>query len=188
MLTLRRVFILILLALAFGLSSWSIYVSSNHTTTLLPKETEPDAYLEEVTSTILNKQGKPSLKIVTKKMTHYPEGDTTQILKPQVTLYRDSKEPWKIHSDFAKATHGSKEILFWSHVNINHHADEEHPETSMQTDYLNILPEQQLAITDQPVTFIQPETTIQAVGMRANLNAGTIQLLSKAKGIYAPTS
>lgn len=179
----------ILLILAIALSSWSIIISrSSQVTETHDNPKEPDSYMENIQATILNKEGKPSLKVIAPKMIHYPENDSTEMTTPHVTIYRHSPKPWYIDSDFAKTKGGINEIQFWQNVNIHHPADTENPNTSMTTDTLTIFPNQQLASTDQAITFIQPDTTIHAIGMLANLNDGTIKLLSQAKGEYVPAS
>lgn len=179
----------LLLIIALSLSAWSILLShSNNRGSLTTNPREADSYMQDVVATIFNNEGKRSLTMTTPKMTHYPEGDTTQILTPAVTVYRQSPMPWYINSDSAKAIHGIDEILFSNNVNIRHPADIENPTTSMTTNMLTIFPSKQVASTDQPVVFTQPDTVIHATGMQANLDDGTIELLSQAKGEYVPTS
>src|SRR5262245_31031559 len=88
-----------------GISTWTMYssyrppaVSTTHTYQL------PDAIIENVVTLIMDKQGKPSLKIVTPKMTHFASNDTTQLESPELTLYRKSPKPWYITAKYAKAT------------------------------------------------------------------------------------
>lgn len=147
-----------------------------------------DSYMQDVVATIFDSEGAPTLKLVTPKMIHYPEKNMTHIITPRVTIYRNSPEPWYIDADYANATNGINEILFWSHVDIHHSADSENPKTSLITDSLSVYPNKQLANTDQPVVFHQPDTTVYATGMQANLNNSTIKLLSKTRGEYVPTS
>jgi lipopolysaccharide export system protein LptC len=187
--TVKNTTISLLLLAAILLSSWSILTSSSmpiNPTTENPNEA--DAFMQDVVTTALNKEGKPAFQLATPKMTHYPAGDTTHIVTPHVTFYKQSSKPWYIDADYANATHGTHEVVFSNHVNIHHPADEDHPNTKMQTDTLTIFPDQQVASTNDPVIFMQPDTTIHAIGMLANLTAGTIKLLSKAKGEYAPQS
>lgn len=179
----------VLLILAVLLSSWSILISqSSDATEVADNPKEPDSYMENIQAVILNKEGKPSLKLEAPKMVHYPENDSTEMITPHVTIYRHSPKPWYIDSDFAKSKGGIKEIQFWQNVNIHHPADTENPTTSMTTTSLTIFPKKEVASTDQAITFIQPDTEIHAIGMLANLNNGTIKLLSKARGEYVPAS
>jgi lipopolysaccharide export system protein LptC len=179
----------LLLTIALALSAWSIlllHTANSKTTSTDPKEA--DSYMQDVVATIFNPQGNPSLIMTSAQMTHFPENDTTQITAPYVTVYRQSPKPWYINSNHAQATHGISEILFSDNVNIRHPADIENPTTTMTTATLTIFPSQQVASTDQAIVFMQPDTVIHAVGMLANLDNGTIKLLSQTKGEYVPIS
>ena len=189
MLIRRKSIIGILLLLAAGLSGWSMLISKETVTTLATHHVEkPDAYMENVVTTILNKEGKPSLKIETPKMVHYAEGDTTRITTPHVTVYRQSPKPWTIDSRYAKATQGVGQILFWDNVVIHHPDDQVNPTTTMRTASLTVFPDKQIAKTDEAVVMKQPDTTIHAIGMLANLDDGTVKLISQARTEYVPSS
>jgi lipopolysaccharide export system protein LptC len=178
-----------LLIIAVGLSIWSILISKKPLPlTTTTSQNRPDAIMENVTAIILNKEGAPSLKIEAPKMIHYAENDATDIQKPHITLYRQSPEPWYINSNYAKATQGIEQIFFWDHVVIHHPRDIANPATTMTTVSLTVFPSQQLAKTNDNVTLIQPDTIINGLGMLANLNDGTIQLLAQARGEYVPSS
>lgn len=188
MFTVKNTLMGFLLILSIGLSSWSILLGKkSDALTPTNSSTEPDAYMEDVVATILNKQGIPSLKIETPKMIHYPENDVTDISKPHITVYRQSPEPWYINSNFAKASSGIDQILFWDNVIIHHAQDSDNPTTTMTTTSLTVFPNQQLAKTDKPITVTQPNATLHAVGMFANMNDGTVKLLSNARGEYVPS-
>lgn len=179
----------LLLVIAIALSAWSIILSKQSLLTTTEEDSnEPDAYMENIVATILNKQGKPSLKIEAPKMVHYVENDTTDITHPRVTVYRQSPKPWYINSDSAQALNGVEKVVFNKNVIIYHPADAENPHTSMKTDTLTVFPDKQQAQTDNAVVINQPDTEVHAVGMLADLNDGTIKLLSQAKGDYVPNS
>jgi lipopolysaccharide export system protein LptC len=188
LLTSKNVAITFLLILATAFSAWSIILS--HPAKYNP-QTDPkqiDSFMENVQAITYNKQGVASLKITTPKMVHYPENNTTYITTPRVVIYRQSPQPWFVDSDYAKATNGMDTIQFWSNVNIHHLADLENPNTSLRTNTLTIFPDQQIAQTDEAVTFVQPDTTVHAIGMLANLDVGTVKLLSNTQGEYDPSS
>lgn len=177
-----------LLILAIALSAWSILISHPAKLDTGKRSNQPDAYMEDVVATIMNKEGNPSLKIESPKMTHFVDGDTTYIISPHVTVYRKSPQPWFINSDSAEATKGIEQIVFSNNVVIHHPSDIDDPNTTMETASLTIFPDKQQAKTDDAITITQPDTTMHAIGMLANLNDGTVQLLSQAKGDYVPSS
>lgn len=187
--TLRNALISLLLITSIGLSAWSILTSNTPRSARPPEDLHlPDGYMEDVIAIIMNKQGTPSIKLATPLMIHYAANDTTDMQKPTVTVYRKSPNPWDIHADYAEATKGIEQINFLRHVVIHHLGDKESPPTTMLTSALTVYPGNQSAQTDQDVTISQPDTTIQATGMQANMNEGTVKLLSQAKGEYVPTS
>lgn len=187
MLTLKNTMIALLLVLAVGLSSWSILLSKKANITASGSSSRPDAFMENVTATIINKEGLRSLLIESPRMVHYAENDTTVIESPHITVYRDSPEPWHINADNAKATQGTNKIFFWSNVIIHHPYDDSTPVTTFKTATLTVYPQQKMAQTADEVTLSQPESVVHAVGMMANLNDGEVKLLSQARGEYVPS-
>ena len=49
-------------------------------------------------------------------------------------------------------------------------------------------PNEQTAETNALITLYQPNITVNAIGMTANIDTGDIKLLSQARGEYAPNS
>lgn len=149
----------------------------------------PDGMMENVTALIMDKEGNPHIKIVTPKMVHFAEDDTTHLISPHISLlYRTSPKPWNVTANYAKATQGIDNILLWDDVIIHHAADENNPATLIKTSTLMVHPNKKTAETDQIVTLIQPSLVVKATGMQANMDDGDIRLLSQARGEYVPSS
>ncbi|MDA8561956.1 LPS export ABC transporter periplasmic protein LptC [Gammaproteobacteria bacterium] len=178
--------ILLLLIMAASLSSWSIFFAKKPDIIALKKPTQPDSFMENVITTIINKEGDKSVLIKSPRIIHYSKNDTTIIESPKITIYRDSPKPWIINSDYAKATSGINKIFFWSNVVIHHPVDVKTPLTTFTTKSLTVYTKNNIAKTSDAVTLTQPESTVNGIGMTANLNNGEIQLLSKARGEYVP--
>lgn len=189
MLTFKNIIISILLAISIILSGWS-FLKSNHSDNVVVTDTEnrPDAFMENVSALVTNRDGKATLKIESPKMIHYHNNDMTYIEKPHIIIYRQTSEPWHINSDFAKATKGIDQILFWDNVVIRHEPDEGNPETTIKTATLTVFPHDQIAKTEDKITLLQPNTSVYGIGLLANMNNGSIKLLKEARGDYAPNS
>jgi len=183
--------ILIFLLFVAGLSTaWLTYWSLNATPTNVSTavETQPDSYMDEVHAIFMDKFGKPSMKIFTPHLVHFNENDTTQFTAPQLTLYRQSPQPWYITSKSAQSTQGMENVLFKDNVIIHHAGDLNSPATLIKTTVLMVHPNKKTADTDELITMIQPDLTLNAIGMHADMNTGDIKLLSQARGVYVPTS
>ena len=152
------------------------------------KKLLPDAYMEDVTAIILDKVGKVTMKIVTPKMLHYAQDDKTDFIDTQLTLYHKSPNPWFVESKTAQALHGIDNVIFKGNVTIHHPADYNNPATVIKTTTLTVNPNERTAETAEPITMIQPNSVIKAVGMQADMDSGNIRLLSQAQGEYVPSS
>ena len=183
--TYRYAFLTFFMITACSVFLWSTYFLKQQPTLPLV-DNIPDAFMEDVVTTILDKEGNPKLEITTPKMVHFSKEDTTRLLTPHLTLYRDSPEPWYITSQYAKAWQGIENVNFWQDVNIQHAADEKSPQTTIKTSTLTVHPNQRTAQTDAPITLLQPNMTVNAVGMFADMNSGDIKLLSNTRGEYFP--
>jgi lipopolysaccharide export system protein LptC len=150
--------------------------------------TAPDAFMEGATILIMNQQGTPHLKMTSSKITHFPEKDTTHFTAPQLILYRPSLSPWYLTAKYARTAQGMDQIFLWEDVNFYHAADTDDSETRIKTSTLTIYPQKQTAETADLITLTQPNITVKAIGMHANLATGTIRLLSQARGEYVPTT
>lgn len=189
MITVRNSFITLLFIIALILSGWSILLDHQPKKTVTENfSNQPDAFMEDNHLTIMNKEGKPTLKLNTPKAIHFAENDMTEMFTPHITVYRQTAEPWRITSDYAKSKRGISEITFWDNVVIQHLPDTDNPLTTIHTAALTIFPNQQMAKTAEEITFIQPNTKIKAVGMLANWSTGTVKLLSQAREEYVPNS
>lgn len=187
--TYKNTFISLIFILAVGMAAWltlSYYPASSPASQ--SAAAIPDAYMENVTAVILDKFGKVTMKIVTPRLVHFTENDTTNLIDPQMTLYRKSPKPWFITSKFARATQGIDNVNFWDDVIIHHPADFNNPSTVIKTATLLVHPNNQTAETTDLITLIQPNIIVKAIGMFADMDTGNIKLLSQAQGEYAPTS
>lgn len=184
--TYKNSIIVLGLIMTISLAVWTTYLSYHRPIQSKPKALLPDAFMEDVVAIIMDQQGKPKIKIVTPKMIHYTQNDTTELTAPELTLYRKSTQPWYITSKFATATQGIDSVFFRDDVIIHHSADEENPATLIKTETLTVHPDEQTAQTKDFITMIQPNLTVKAIGMNADMNTGNINLLSQARGEYVP--
>ena len=186
--TYKGVFLSITLSLIVGIAGWMTL--SYHPQSVEPPDEGPlpDAFMEEVSAVTMDKQGKPSMRLVTPKLVHYTKEDVTHFISPQLTLYRKSPEPWYITSKSGRATNGTDNVDFWDNVVIQHAADIGAPATVIKTITLTVHPNKQTAETPAAITLVQPNAIITATGMNADMNSGDIKLLSQARGEYEPGS
>ena len=60
----------------------------------------------------------------------------------------------------------------------------EKSELVVKTDYLHVMPDDNIAKTDRPVTITDAHMTVSAGGMEMNSETRVIQLTARVKGVY----
>ena len=184
----KNIIISLGLIIAVGVAAWTTLLSLRpQPTATVQTASLPDAFMEDVSAVIMDKLGRPSMRIVTPKLVHYVENDRTDFVSPTLTIYRKSPNPWLITAKFGKATEGIENVNFWEDVVVHHAADPANPATVIKTATLTVHPNKQTADTTDLITLIQPSIVVKATGMHADMNTGDIKLLSQAKGEYEPT-
>jgi lipopolysaccharide export system protein LptC len=150
------------------------------------KRHDPDAIIENFSATKLNEQGVPSFIMAAKKMLHYPDDDSTTLEEPRVTML--SAEHPAIHASAKLGTVSSKgdEIFLQDNVEVLRDASAKQDQLSLLTEYLHIIPDQNLTNTNRAVTIVDAHTTIHATGMEMNSETRTLKLLSQVKSEHVP--
>ncbi len=171
-------------------SSWWLMQSFFIQHSLVPAQHEaesPDGFMTQVHYTHYDENGEIQSKLYSPKIIHYNENDRAQLEKPSLVMHTQDKQTWIITADQGTSLHGSKQIDLKNNVQVQRVKDPSHINT-LTTSSLTAFPDRQFAQTDKAVTIVQPGSTVQAVGMTANLKTGDITLLSQTQGIYNQTT
>jgi lipopolysaccharide export system protein LptC len=150
------------------------------------KRHDPDAIIENFSATRLNEQGAPSFIMTANKMLHYPDDDSTTLEAPRITMLSAEHPP--IHASSNRGTVSSKgeEIFLHDNVEVIREASAKQDQLALQTEYLHIIPDQNLTNTDLAVTIVEDHTTVHAIGMEMNSETRTLKLLSQVRSEHVP--
>ncbi len=178
---------LCLVLLALCSSGW--YFANSPPVIKLDNQTlsaTPDTIIHHLTVKQFDSKGQLSHYLKTPLLRHIPLDNVHQLTTPNIMISRKAQSPWKIDAKFATAIHGGKQIKFTDHVIIHQQPDGAGKEATLETDELIYFPKTQLATTTKHVTIIQAGNRVESVGMNAYLAENRVQLLSNARGYYAP--
>lgn len=148
---------------------------------------DPDAIMENFTAVKLTEQGEPHFIMAAKKMQHYPDDDSTTLELPRLTTL--SAERPTIHTIARRGivSRRGDEIFLHEDVEVLREANGQQSEMTLQTEYLHVLPERNIASTDRAVTIVDARSTTHATGLEMDNKARTLKLLSKVRSEHAPT-
>ncbi|WP_257293544.1 LPS export ABC transporter periplasmic protein LptC [Endozoicomonas sp. YOMI1] len=124
-------------------------------------------------------------------ITHYPHNDNTLLQQPVLTNVSDNGQRTVSRSENGKLLPGGKDIELWDNVvviqgspSVKQQSYEQ--KLRMDTDFLTISPDEEIADTDRPVLITSEAGETRAIGMTAWYQQGKIQLKSRVRGVYEP--
>lgn len=170
-----------------GVTYWlNQQVQSGPATPDSSKRHDPDAIVEDFSATSLDEQGAPSFIMAAKKMLHYPDDDSTILEEPRITMLSPGQPA--IHAVAKNATISSKgdEVILHDDVEVLREASERQDSFKLQTEYLRIVPDQNLADSDRAVTLIDAHNIVHATGMELDNKTRTLKLLSRVRSDHVP--
>ncbi len=140
---------------------------------------EVDYIIENMNGVQVNHDLKANRFFSADKLTHYPAGDISQLEHVSLISVEPDKPLLRVTSDQAELTEGSNDIFLRKNVIIIRGKDEDKDKVTMLTDFLHVIPDTDIAKTDQPVTVIRMNSTASAVGLFVNNQTGEILLQSR---------
>jgi lipopolysaccharide export system protein LptC len=149
---------------------------------------DPDTVVENFSAVKLNNHGTPYFIMSAAKMLHYPDDDSTALEAPRLTLLAEDSPPLLATAETGSISKRGDEMSLQGGVEVLRGAGVKKDQLKLQTEFLNIIPDQDLASSDRTVTITEANTTVNATGLELNNKTRTIKLLSKVRSEYVPTA
>lgn len=146
---------------------------------------DPDYMLTNFTTTKTDRDGNLRSSLSAAQMWHYPDDDSTRLERPKFALYTAGKLSTSIEGDRGEVASDGKNVYFMDNVKVVRVPTRGKGELTVLTDYLHIVPDEDIAKTDRPVSILQaPRTVIRGTGMIYNKKQGTLQLMKNVRVHY----
>ena len=147
---------------------------------------DPDYMIDNFTATTLDAQGKIRFVMSAKKMWHYPDDDSTHLEAPRLESFTPEHPPMRMSAQNGEISHKDDDVYLHDDVTIVRPAYANRSELTFKTNYLHVVPNKEIADTNQAVTLVDARTSVNAVGMELDNKAHTIKFLSQVKTVYVP--
>ncbi|NOT14427.1 MAG: LPS export ABC transporter periplasmic protein LptC [Methylotenera sp.] len=146
---------------------------------------DPDYMMHNFVTTQTDVNGQLRYKLTAAEMVHYPDDDTTQLQRPRYTQFAVQKPYTSVEGLRGYVSSNGEEIELVDDVKITRQAFADKGEMTVETDYLNIRPNDELVSTQSPVVIKQaPNTVVYATGMIYDKKTRTVTLLNKVRAHY----
>lgn len=147
---------------------------------------DPDYIVEGLSAMTFNQAGSAEYTLSAEKMVHYPAADETVLLRPLFVSYGSAKAPVTITANEARVSSDGENVYFRDDVRVTRAPYGRNSELLVQTDFMHVIPDANVAKTHRPVTVTEAATTVTAVGLEINSETHVIRLLSNVQGTYDP--
>jgi lipopolysaccharide export system protein LptC len=150
------------------------------------KRHDPDYTVDGLSARRMNESGATAYTLSAKKMVHYPDDDTTLLTTPRLVSLGTEKAPITITSNQALVSSNGENVYFQDDVRVTRAAFGDSSEMQMRTSYLHVIPDDDIAKTDRPVTITDAATTVTASGLELNSDSRIMKLQGRVHGTYDP--
>ena len=176
-------FTLLAVAVAGGLAVWQLRPEPP------PPPVNParsDYVLHDFDLVSLDAEGRESFSVSAPYLERDPGGRSLSLRKPEFSFPDRQEGRWLATSDKAWVAEKGVEVRLVEQVRFTGPASPSGERTRLATEHLQVFPKRDLALSADPVTITRADSILQGTGLRADMKAHRIQLLSHVKGRYAP--
>ena len=152
--------------------------------TLIPENAlyqDPDYIVKNISGIRQDYERNIHRAFFAKTMKHYIDDDITQLEQTRF-INTETRAPLiRVHANQARLAGNGEDIFLTGDVTVLRGADADEDLLTMMTNYLHLIPDQNLVKTDRSVRISRLNTTINAIGLELDNNTGVIQLLSQVR-------
>jgi lipopolysaccharide export system protein LptC len=150
---------------------------------------DPDLYAVGVRGVELDEAGRAVQTLAASRARHYPDDGTVEFDEPRFLLTQPGRPTFAVTADKARVSGDRERAFFEGDVNAVREAEQGADgagAVKLATDRLEVIPKQDRALTDAPVTISQARGIIRATGLVLDNEAKTATLRSNVRGTFAP--
>jgi len=147
---------------------------------------DPDYLVTNFTTTSYNRDGVAESALSADRMVHYPDDDSTELLRPRVVQTRPNEPRMTVRAERGTLSRDGDDIFLYDNVVLVREADKQRPQAQMRTSFLQVVRDRSLVRTDRDVVIHEDRRTLAGHGMEYDNQSQVLQLFSRVRGIFEP--
>ncbi|MEO6353537.1 MAG: LPS export ABC transporter periplasmic protein LptC [Oxalobacteraceae bacterium] len=186
-----RLIVMIALGVAMALGSfWVLEVVRKSGIDQAPdiSRSEPDFYVDNFTFIQVAKSGQMHYKMSGVKLTHEPLHDSYQIEQPRIISLNQARAPMTMRAETAMIEDDNSKVHMRKNVRIDRPASGQSQALQLETEYLLLLPDEDVMQSDQPVKLVLGQSTLSGNSMFANNATGELRVAGRVRGSFAASA
>lgn len=149
---------------------------------------DPDYYIEKFMFIKMSRIGNVRYDIAGVRLTHYPLNDSYEIQQPILHGRSNPQSPMTMRAEKAIVDEGNSKIHMMSKVQVDRPESAGAERFHLNSEYLLILPDDDVMQTDQAVDMTLGQSRMTGVGMSINNATREFRLLNQAHASFVATS
>jgi len=145
---------------------------------------EPDYYVEQVALTRLNRDGQPAFRLSADRLLHYPHDQSSVFDRPVLASLEPDRPLVTLRAARGRSTNEGERTELFDDVVLTRAAAGDKPALQVETDYVLMLGNEDIARTDRPVRVTSGDSSLTGVGMEFNNSTRVLNVLSNVRGIW----
>lgn len=178
-------FPLLLLAVLAGVTLWLDHIVQPPAGPRVSTSGEPDYIVDGLSAMRMDEDGRVKHTLRAQKMTHYPDDDLTLLVEPTLVTYTDGRSPVTVTARHARVSGNGENVYFEDGVRVVRAPQGNRTELVVETNYLHVIPDANIAKTDRPVTIRDAAAVVVASGLELDSESRVLRLQGRVKGTYA---
>jgi lipopolysaccharide export system protein LptC len=153
-----------------------------------PKSSEvkhdPDYIVNGLSAVRMDTEGRVKHTLHAQKMTHFPDDDVTVLVAPKFVTYAEGRAPVSVTSRGAHMSGNGENVYFEEDVRVVRAPAGDQGELVLETNYMHVIPDDNIAKTDQPVTIRNATALVSASGLELNSETRVLKLQGRVKATF----
>jgi lipopolysaccharide export system protein LptC len=150
--------------------------------------TDPDYIVHGLSAVRLDGEGRIKHTLEAQKMTHFPGDDSTVLVLPRLVSHTDMGVRITVTAREAMMSANGEHVYFENDVRVVRAAHGSAGELTLETSYLHVTPELNVARTDRPVTIRDANSVVTASGLELQAEKRVLELYGRVRGTYHEVS
>ncbi len=188
-----RLRLIVMIALGFAVtlgSFWALEVMRKSAIDNAPAvaRSTPDFYVDDFKFIQLTKDGALHYKMSGAQLTHEPLHDTYQVAQPVIISLSPTRAPMTMRSESAMIEDDNSKVHMYKNVKIDRPTSGQSKSLHLETEYLLLLPDEDVMQSDQPVKMLLGQSMLSGNGMFANNATRELRVSGNVRGSFPPSS
>lgn len=145
---------------------------------------DPDYVVHNFKVVGYGKNGEAESMLMARKMVHFPDDDSTELLSPRSVQSKPGEAPMTLTAERGALSQDGEDTFLYDNVLLVRNATPLQPEMRMQTHFLHVVRARSLVRTDREVAIREEGRYLTGRGMEYDNGSRVLEMRSKVRGRF----